>query len=62
MTAHHLDALLLAGSVVVLLAVLAVRVSANVGLPSLLIYLGMGIVLGESVLGVRFDDAPTAHA
>jgi cell volume regulation protein A len=61
-TAHHLDALLLAGSVVVLLAVLAVRVSANVGLPSLLIYLGMGIVLGESVLGVRFDDAPTAHA
>ena len=46
----------------VLLAVLAVRVSANVGLPSLLIYLGMGIVLGESVLGVRFDDARTAHA
>jgi cell volume regulation protein A len=54
--------MLLAGSVVVLLAVLAVRVSSRVGLPSLLIYLGMGIVLGDSVLGVRFGDAKTAHA
>jgi cell volume regulation protein A len=60
--ADSLDMMLLAGSVVLLLAVLAVRVSSRIGLPSLLIYLGMGVVLGESVLGVRFDDAKTAHA
>ncbi|MBA2444915.1 MAG: potassium/proton antiporter [Nocardioidaceae bacterium] len=62
MDADRLDQLLLAGSAVLLLAILAVRASARVGLPSLLIYLAMGIVLGESVLGVEFDDAKTAHA
>ena len=59
---HSLDQMLLAGSVILLLAVLAVRASVRVGLPSLLIYLAMGMVLGESVLGVKFDDAKTAHA
>ena len=54
--------MLLAGSAIVLLAVLAVRGSVRVGLPSLLIYLGMGIILGEAVLGIRFDDASTAQA
>jgi len=57
-----LDRMLLAGSAVVLLAILAVRASVRVGLPSLLIYLAMGMVLGESLLGVRFDDARTAQA
>jgi cell volume regulation protein A len=58
----RLDQLLLAGSAVVLLAVLAVRASVRVGLPSLLIYLAMGVLLGESVLGIHFDDASTAQA
>lgn len=62
MDAHSLDEMLLAGSVILLLAVLAVRGSVRIGLPSLLIYLAMGIVLGESVLGINFDDAQTAHA
>jgi cell volume regulation protein A len=60
--ADSLDSMLLAGSVILLLAVLAVRASVRVGLPSLLIYLAMGVVLGESVIGVNFDDAQTAHA
>jgi len=60
--ADRLDQLLLAGSVVLLLSILAVRISARVGLPSLLIYLAMGVFLGESVIGVEFDDARTAHA
>jgi cell volume regulation protein A len=60
--AASLDTALLAGSAVLLLAVVAVRASAGVGLPSLLIYLAIGLLLGESVLGVRFDDAETAHA
>lgn len=44
-------------AVVLLVAVLAVRVSVRLGLPSLLLYLGIGLVLGESGLGIRFDDA-----
>ena len=42
---------------VVLVGVVAVRVSVRLGLPSLLLYLGIGIVLGESVLGIEFNDA-----
>ena len=37
--------------------VVAVRVSVRLGLPSLLLYLGIGMVLGESVLGIEFNDA-----
>ncbi len=62
MDVDSLDRMLLAGSAIILLAVLAVRASVRVGLPSLLIYLAMGIVLGEAVLGVRFDDAASAQA
>jgi cell volume regulation protein A len=40
-----------------LLAVVAVRVSTRIGLPSLLVYLGIGLLLGESGLGIQFDDA-----
>lgn len=42
---------------VVLLGVLAVRASVRLGLPSLLLYLGIGVLLGESVLGLQFSDA-----
>jgi cell volume regulation protein A len=59
---HQLDSFLLVGSAVTLLAVLAVRVSSRAGLPSLLIYLLMGVLLGESVIGIGFDDAEVAHA
>jgi cell volume regulation protein A len=59
---HQLDSFLLVGSLVTLAAILAVRVSARAGLPSLLIYLLMGVVLGEAGLGIQFDDAQLAHA
>ncbi|GAA4855706.1 potassium/proton antiporter [Pseudonocardia benzenivorans] len=42
---------------VVLVGVLAVRVSVRLGLPSLLLYLGIGVLLGESALGLQFSDA-----
>ena len=48
---HQLDSFLLVGSLVTLAAILAVRVSARAGLPTLLIYLLMGVVLGEAGLG-----------
>ncbi|ATE56682.1 potassium/proton antiporter [Actinosynnema pretiosum] len=45
------------GSAVLMAAVVAVRVSTRLGLPSLLLYLGIGVLLGESVLGIQFSDA-----
>src|SRR4051794_17438865 len=57
-----MDNVLLVGAVVMLVAILAVRVSVRAGLPSLLIYLAMGVALGEEGLGVRFNDANVAHA
>ncbi|HET9422749.1 MAG TPA: potassium/proton antiporter [Nocardioides sp.] len=59
---HQLDQFLLVGSAVTLLAILAVRVSSRAGLPSLLIYLLMGVALGEAGLGIQFEDAELAHA
>lgn len=62
MDSQSLDQALLAGSAILLLAILAVRASVRIGLPGLLIYLLMGLVLGESGIGIQFDDASTAHA
>lgn len=45
------------GAAVLLAAVLAVRLSTRVGLPSLLIYLGLGVLLGEAGFGIQFSDA-----
>ncbi len=59
---HTLDQVLLVGAVVLLLAVGAVRISVGVGLPSLLLYLLMGVLLGEAGLGVGFENAEAAHA
>src|SRR3954465_9125521 len=60
--AHQMDTVLLVGAVVMLVAILAVRLSVRAGLPSLLVYLLMGVLLGESVLGIHFEDAELAHA
>ncbi|GAA2700710.1 potassium/proton antiporter [Micromonospora olivasterospora] len=51
------DVALLLGAAVVLVAVGAVRLSSRLGVPSLLVYLALGVALGESGLGIRFDDA-----
>jgi potassium/hydrogen antiporter len=59
---HQLDTFVLVGSAVTLLAVLAVRVSSRAGLPSLLIYLLMGVALGEKGAGIQFENAEVAHA
>ncbi|MBF4767798.1 potassium/proton antiporter [Nocardioides agariphilus] len=59
---HQLDQFVLVGSAVTILAILAVRISSRAGLPSLLIYLAMGVALGEKGLGIQFDDAAVAQA
>lgn len=60
MDVETLDRALLIGAVVLGLAIIAVRLSARVGLPSLLAYLVIGVVLGYT--GLDFDDAAAAHA
>ncbi|HET7820897.1 MAG TPA: potassium/proton antiporter [Ornithinibacter sp.] len=47
---------LLVGSLVLVVAVAAVRLSLRSGLPSLLIYLGIGLVLGEAGFGIHYED------
>ncbi|MFE9652175.1 potassium/proton antiporter [Micromonospora sp. NPDC006431] len=51
-----LDLALLLGAAVLLVAVGAVRVSTRLGVPSLLVYLALGVAIGEAGLGIRFHD------
>ncbi|MEV0641033.1 potassium/proton antiporter [Streptomyces sp. NPDC050619] len=58
LTVHDLNQLLLLCSLVLLVAVAAVRISSRSGLPSLLVYLGIGIAMGQDGIGdIRFDNA-----
>ena len=57
-----LDMLLLVGAVVVIAAIVAARLAHGVGLPGLLVFLALGLVLGEAGIGVRFDDAGLAES
>lgn len=61
MSLHQLYLTLLVGGVVVLISIVATRVASSVGLPSLLLYLALGVMLGEDVLGIKFDDAQLAQ-
>lgn len=58
LTVHQLNELLLICSLVLLIAVAAVRVSSRSGLPSLLLYLGIGVAIGQDgIFNVKFDNA-----
>jgi cell volume regulation protein A len=59
---EQLDQGLLLASAVLLVAILAVRLSVLAGLPSLLFYLFLGVLLGEAGFGINFEDAELAHA
>ncbi|MCD0447727.1 potassium/proton antiporter [Actinocorallia sp. API 0066] len=57
-----LDEWLAFGAAMVLVAIVAVRLSYRLGLPSLLAYLGLGLLLGEAgPVGIHFDDAQLAQ-
>ena len=49
--------IVLLSAVVLLAGVLAVRISSRAGLPSLLLYLAIGLAIGEAGLGLLFSDA-----
>jgi cell volume regulation protein A len=51
-----LNLALLTGAAVLLIAVAAVRLSTRLGLPSLVVYLLLGIAIGESGLGIEFEN------
>jgi cell volume regulation protein A len=58
LTIHRLNELLLICSLVLLIAVAAVRISSRSGLPSLLLYLGIGVGIGQDgIFHVKFDNA-----
>jgi potassium/hydrogen antiporter len=57
MTSAELNIVVLGAMAVLLLGVAAVRVSTRAGLPSLLLYLAIGLFIGEAGLGLSFDDA-----
>ena len=57
-----IDAILLVGAAVVIAAIVAARIGTRVGLPSLLLFLALGMVMGEAVIGIQFEDADLAQA
>jgi len=55
-TVDDLNTAVLLGALVLVAAVFAVRLSVGTGTPSLLLYLALGVAIGEDGLGIRFDD------
>src|SRR6195952_3547747 len=51
---HLLERVMGISALVVLLALVAVRFSRFLGLPSLLLYLGIGVLLGNAGFGIEF--------
>lgn len=56
MSVDLLATTVLIGTLVLLVAVVAVRISTTTGMPSLLLYLGLGMLLGRSGAGITFSD------
>jgi cell volume regulation protein A len=61
MTAADLPLELLVGAGTVIAAVVAARLAHSLGLPALLVFLGLGLALGESGAGIQFSDAGVAE-
>jgi potassium/hydrogen antiporter len=52
---------LLVGAVTVLAAIVAARLAHSAGLPALLVFLGLGLALGEEGIGIQFSNAGLAE-
>ena len=63
MSLHAVYLILLGGAAVMLLSVAAARIADRAGVPVLLAFLGVGVLLGEDGIGqLRFDNAAVAQA
>ena len=56
MSLQQLYLVLLAGGLVLLASIAVTRLGSRVGLPSLLLFLGVGVIVGEDGLGLHFDN------
>jgi potassium/hydrogen antiporter len=56
MSLQQLYLALLAAGLVLLASIVATRLATRVGLPSLLLFLGVGVIVGEDGLGLPFDN------
>jgi potassium/hydrogen antiporter len=61
MSLEQLYLAVLVGGLVLLASIVGTRVASRVGLPSLLLYLLVGVLLGEDALGLQFDNAEVAR-
>ena len=61
MTAGVLGLDLLIGAATVIAAIVAARLAHSAGLPALLVFLGLGLALGEAGIGIRFSNAGLAE-
>ncbi|CAN5240209.1 potassium/proton antiporter [soil metagenome] len=61
MSLQQLYVALLIGGLVLLASIIGTRVATRVGFPALLFFLLVGVVLGEDVLGLDFDNAELAR-
>ena len=57
----QLSLVLLAGSLVLVVAVAAGRLATHSGLPTLMLYLAIGLALGREGLGIPFDSEEAAQ-
>lgn len=62
MTLQQLYLALLIGGTALLASIAAARAASRLGLPSLLLFLGVGVLIGEDVIGLHFDDAQLAQS
>jgi cell volume regulation protein A len=61
MSLQELYLALLVGGFVLLASIVGTRVATRVGFPSLLLYLLVGVVIGEDGLGLQFDNVELAR-
>jgi potassium/hydrogen antiporter len=61
MSLQQLYLALLVGGFVLLASIVGTRVATRVGFPSLLLFLLVGVALGEDGIGVQFDDVELAR-
>ena len=61
MSLHQLYVALFVGGLVLLASIAATRLATGAGLPSLLLFLGVGVLVGEDGLGLEFDNAQLAQ-
>jgi potassium/hydrogen antiporter len=61
MSLQHLYLAFLIGGLVLLVSIVGTRVATGVGFPSMLLFLLIGVAVGEDGFGLRFDDVEMAR-